>query len=467
MGPAGTKTNHQHSQQPPNGVAANSAEQLHHVRAEIPRLFWQRRRFLFNCLLAGMFLGVLVALLIPVRYESAVQLMPPDSSPNSGLALVAALSAKTGGTLGSSMGDVLGIKGSGALFVGILRSQTIEDRLVQRFELQKVYSLRLPEDARRKLSENSSVSEDRKSGIITITVTDHNRQRAAALAQAYAEELDRVVSDLSTSSARRERIFLEERLRAVKLDLDQASFDFGQFASKNVALDLQEQGRAMFEGATLLQGQLIAAEAQQKGLEEIFTPNNVRVRSVQARIAELRRQLRKIGGVAGPTGSITNASVTTADDSQIPTLRKLPLLGVAYADLYRRRKIQEVVYETLTQQYELAKVQEAKEIPSVKVLDRAQIPGRKSFPPRTLIVLTCALLALLAAMAQQILHQHWLAVPENNSSKLLAGEIFESLNATMPWAAPNGSRLQAASHRLWTAFAGARSNDRPGHKNGA
>ena len=462
MGPVGTKPNHQPGQHPPNGVATNSALQLRsRARTEIPRLFWQRRRFLFNCALAGLVLGVLVALLIPARYESAVQLMPPDSAANTGLGLVAALSAKTGGALGSSMGDVLGIKGSGALFVGILRSQTIEDRLVQRFELQKIYSLRLPEDARHKLSENSSVSEDRKSGIITITVADHDRQRAAALAQAYAEELDRVVSDLSTSSARRERIFLEERLRAVKLDLDLASREFGQFASKNVALDLQEQGRAMFEGAALLQGQLIAAEAEQKGLEEIFTPNNVRVRSVQARIAELRRQLGKIGGVAGPADSVTNASVTAPGDSQIPTLRKLPLLGVAYADLYRRRKIQEVVYETLTQQYELAKVQEAKEIPSVKVLDRAQVPGRKSFPPRTLIVLTCALLALLAAMAQQILHQRWLAVPENDSSKLLAEEILQSLRATMPWAAPNGSRLQAASHRVWTAFAGARSNASP------
>src|SRR5207248_176243 len=137
---------------------------------------------------------------------------------------------------------------------------------------------------------------DRKSGIITITVTDRDPHRAAALAQAYVNELDALVAQVSVSSARRERMFLEERLKAVKIDLDQASQDLSQFSSKNGTIDLKEQGRAMVEGAAKLQGELIAAESELKGLMQIYAPNNVRVRSVQARVTELRSDLDKIGG---------------------------------------------------------------------------------------------------------------------------------------------------------------------------
>ncbi|PYV62249.1 MAG: hypothetical protein DMG97_40870 [Acidobacteria bacterium] len=241
------------------------------------RVLWEERRFLFKSMVGGGLLGLLLAFSIPKQYQATTELMPPDSQSTNGMALMAALSARTGGALGAVAGDVLGIKGSGALFVGILHSRTVEDRLIQRFELKKVYSVRLDEDARKKLVDNTTVSEDRKSGIVSITVADHDPRRAAGLAQAYVEELDHLVAELSTSSAHRERVFLEERLQAVKQDLDQASRDFSQFASKTGSIDIKEQGRAMLEAAATLQGQLIAAEAELKGLQEIYTPNNVRV----------------------------------------------------------------------------------------------------------------------------------------------------------------------------------------------
>ena len=357
------------------------------------RLLWKERRFLTRAAVAGLLLGTLLAFLSPKRFESTTQLMPPDSQSSSGMAMLAALSAKTGSGLGAYAGDLLGLKSSGALFIGILRSRTVQDRLVERFDLRKVYGARLEEAARRSLAENTEISEDRKSGIITITATDRDPRRAAAMAEAYVEELDRLVSELSTSSAHRERLFLEGRLTAVKQELDQASKEFSQFASKNTAIDIKEQGRAMVDAAATLMGELIAAESELKGLEQIYTPNNVRVRSVRARIAELRKQLEKMGG---KEGTETN-NPATASDSLYPSIRKLPLLGVTYADLYRRTKIQEAVYETLTQEYELAKVQEAKETPSVKVLDVARVPERKSFPPRLLIMSLCAFLALAGA----------------------------------------------------------------------
>jgi len=407
------------------------------------RLLWSERRFLTRAVLASMAAGLLLAFLLPKQYQASTQLMPPDSQSGSGMAMLAALSAKTGNGLGAVAGDLLGMKSSGALFIGILRSRTVEDRLIERFNLKKVYSARLEEGARRKLSENTTIAEDRKSGIITIAVTDGDPQRSAAIAQAYVEELDRLVAELSTSSARRERVFLEERLKAVKLDLDQAARDFSQFASRNGAIDIKEQGRAMVEAAATLQGQMIAAQSELSGLEQIYTGNNVRVRSLRARVAELKQQLEKIGGQE------SDSAATGGEKAMYPSIRRLPILGVTYGDLYRRTKIQEAVYETLTQEYELAKVQEAKETPSVKVLDAASVPERKSYPPRLLIALLCAFFGLAGSVVWVFGRTRWQEVASDDPGKVFATEVFQTVNAQMPWAPPNGSRVQAMTHRVW------------------
>ncbi len=209
------------------------------------RLLWERRRFLFRAAAGGLLAATLLAFLIPKRYESTTRLMPPDDQQGSGMALMAALSGKMTGGLGGLAGDVLGLKSSGALFVGILRSRTVEDELIQKFDLRKVYWQRGWDGTRRILDSNTAISEDRKSGLITITVTDRNPQRAAAMAEEYVAELNLVVSELNTSSAHRERVFLEERLAQVKEDLAAAEKAFSQFASKNGTIDIKEQGKAM------------------------------------------------------------------------------------------------------------------------------------------------------------------------------------------------------------------------------
>lgn len=421
------------------------------------RMLFEKRGLLAKTFLGGLASGCLIAILIPASYQASVQLMPPDNQASSSLAMLAALAAKTGGGAGAVAGDLLGIKSSGALFVGILRSRTVGDRLAARFDLRRLYSTRLEEDARNKLADNTAVSEDRKSGILSITVTDRDPRRAAAMAQAYVDELNQLVAQLSTSSAHRERIFLEERLQAVKLDLDDASRQFSEFASKNSAIDIKEQGRAMLQGAAAVEGELIASESELKGLEEIYTANNVRVRAVRARIAELRRQLDNLGGRVMPSAGQSRDSAS----SQYPTLSKLPLLGVTYSDLYRRMQIQEAVYETLTQQFELAKVQEAKETPSVKVLDAASVPQKKSFPPRLLFTFLGGVLALGGAATSVLLHSRWQGLDANDPEKQLALEVLHSVNAHMPWAPPNGSRVQALSHRAWKKFVRAKDSANP------
>jgi capsule polysaccharide export protein KpsE/RkpR len=409
------------------------------------RLLWENRQPLYRAAVAGLVFGALIAFLIPKRYESTTQLMPPDNQSSSGMAMLAALTAKTGTGLGAFAGDLLGVKSSGALFIGILRSRTVEDRLVEEFHLKRVYGVNLDQKAREKLAENTSISEDRKSGILTITVTDGDPQRATQMAQAYVSELNRLVAKLSTSSARREREFLEERLKSVQSDLENAEKEFSQFASKNTAIDIKEQGRAMVEAAATLEGQLIAAKSQMEGLKQIYTDNNVRVRASQARVSELQAQLDKIAG-KGEGGA---AGAGSQNDSLYPSIRRLPVLGVTYADLYRRTRVQEAVFEALTQQYELAKVQEVKETPSVKVLDDAQIPQHKSFPPRLFIMTVCAFIAVVLATTFTLGQARWKEMDDTHEGKVLATEIFATVNGKMPWATPNGSRLQAASHRIW------------------
>ncbi len=226
------------------------------------RILWGHRGLLLRTFLLALVASTVIAFLIPARYDATTQLMPPDNQSGTGMALLSAVTGRAGGAGGLEgfAGDLLGVKHSGALFVGVIQSRTVRDRLIEEFGLKRVYHASESEDARQALANHTGISEDRKSGIIAITVDDHDPRRAAALAQAYVTELDRLVAQVSTSSARRERIFLEERLRAVKQDLGDAAKKFSEFASKNTAIDIPSQGKAMVEAAATLQGDLIAAE---------------------------------------------------------------------------------------------------------------------------------------------------------------------------------------------------------------
>jgi uncharacterized protein involved in exopolysaccharide biosynthesis len=437
-------------------------------QAERLRLLWGRRRFFSWAVAVGLLVSTLVAFSIPKSYTSTTQLMPPDPQSTSGMAMMAGMAAKAGGGLAGVAGDLLGLKSSGALFIGVLRSETSQDRLIQQFDLRKLYGTQLVIDARKKLDENTSISEDRKSGIITISVTDHSPQRAAALANAYVDELNSRASELSTSSAHRERVFLEERLKVAKQDLDDASNQLAQFSSKNNTLDIQQEGKAMLDTAGTIAGELIAAQSQLEGLRKIYTDQNSRVVSLKARVAELRRQLEKLGGtqrnaVNNPQASTLAKSQPadppssqTADPSAAkaggglpyPTLRSLPLLGAKYADYYRRAKIQETVYELLTEQYELAKVQEAKETPSVKVLDPARIPEKKSFPPRLVIMFLGTFLAFALSVVWVLGSARWEEADPQDPRKVFVQEVAGTLKAHVPWVSRNGAGAVSGGHSV-------------------
>lgn len=407
------------------------------------RLLFEQSGFLFRVAAWGLALSTLLAFLIPFQYEAHTQLMPPDSQFSSGLASLLSMNIQNGSTLGMLAGDMLGLKTSGSLFMGILRSRTVEDRIINTFDLRSVYGTRRMQDARRRLEANTQISEDRKSGILSIAVTDHSPQRATAIAQSYVSELDHLVVELNTSSAHRERVFLEERLKTVKQDLDSSSKEFSEFASKNTAIDLKEQGRAMVEAAATLQGRLIAAQSELEGLRQIYTPNNVRVRALQAKIDELQKKLGQMGG-----GDLDSTSVNTGSETQYPSIRKLPLLGVTYSDLYRKTKIQETLFELLTQQCELAKVQEAKETPSVKLLDVPVVPEKRSFPPRLFIMFLGTLFSLMLGTIWVLGRASWENLDPQHPGKLLAQDVYTKIRANVALTSANGTRLSQVREKI-------------------
>ncbi|HTC61944.1 MAG TPA: hypothetical protein VK709_03820 [Candidatus Saccharimonadales bacterium] len=241
--------------------------------------------------------------------------------------------------------------------------------------------------------------------------------------------MDRLVVKVNTTSAHREREFLEGRLTEVNQDLETAEKQFSEFASKNTALDIPTQGKAMIEAAAALKGQLIVAQMELQGMRQIYSDNNVRVRGLQARVDEIQKQMQLLGG----TSDAPPANSNQKDDQSIfPTIRRLPALGVNYADLYRNTKVEEAVFETLTQEYELAKVQEAKETPSVKLIDTPDVPEKHSFPHRPWIILGASTLFLLSGAVWIFGTEHWERIEASDPGKAFVIEVASSLKPFLP-----------------------------------
>jgi capsule polysaccharide export protein KpsE/RkpR len=379
------------------------------------RLIWPQRAFVAKASLIGLLVTAVLTLMMPNHYEATIQLMPPDSSSLSGSSALMGMAmnvlgsgSKGGGSsmgssggFGGAIGDLLGVQKPGALFIQVLSSRTISDHLIDRFDLRKLYGAKTYASARKKLLSMVDFKEDKKSGTISIAVHDWDKARATAMTQAYIDELNGLLSHLNNSAASREAEFLQGRLVTIHQELESAEKDLSQFSSKNATLDPEDQGKAMLDAASMLQSQLIAAKSELSGLEQIYTGDNVRVRSLRAHIAELEQQLNNFGGkdYSGSTKLDANALY--------PSLRQLPVLGQRYVELYRQVKVDEAVFELLTQAYEMARVEEAKDTPSIKVLDPPKLPEKKSWPPRTLLSIGGGFLGFCFASAWIVAGERW------------------------------------------------------------
>jgi uncharacterized protein involved in exopolysaccharide biosynthesis len=223
----------------------------------------------------------------------------------------------------------------------------------------------------------------------------------------------------------------------VEADLEHAQLQMSEFASKNTTLDIAAETRAMVDAGARLQAQILVEQSGLEGLRQIYGDGNIRVHESEARIATLQRELTKMSGssaplapgVAGGSGSGlgTDGGAVSDKDELYPSLRQLPRLAVPYADLYRRVKVQETVYELLTQQYEMARIEEAKDVPVVSVIDSPGIAERKAFPPRLLIALSLTAFCFAATAALILMRAHWAKIDAYDPRKLLADDVFASL----------------------------------------
>jgi uncharacterized protein involved in exopolysaccharide biosynthesis len=393
-------------------------------------LLWDHRRRLAKVGVVALILSAAIAFLTPKRYESVARLMPPEQ-PSSGAAMLAVLAGHSMGGLSGlgSLAGMLGGRTSSALFIDLLHSRTIADHVIDRFNLQHVYKKRYRIDTVKYLGRHTTVVDDKKSGVITLTFSDTDARRAQAITQAYLDELNRIVTLANTSSARREREFIEKRLVSVQAELQSAEKALGQFSSSNVTLDIKEQTHAMVDAAARLQGELIVGQSELDSLQQIYGDGNVRVRAARARIGVLKSELAKMSGSASSDDS--DKSSSGESNELYPSLRQIPRLAVPYADLYRRVRIEETVFELLSQQYEMARIEEAKDTPVVAVIDQPLVAEKKSFPPRLLMILLLTMLALAATSFHIVLSSMWDHVSPSDPKKILAQEINDNLRSKL------------------------------------
>jgi uncharacterized protein involved in exopolysaccharide biosynthesis len=397
--------------------AGQPYEEFSAKAARLVRLLWQRRKIVLRIVAAGIVCSLIYVLLLPNIFSSTATIMPPgNSSPYSNL-----LSAFAGPTAGSITSETLGLDTPGELYVAILQSRNVEDGLISRFNLMDYYHARLIADARNGLAGDTKVSSDVKSGVITVTVKARSAVLAANLANGYVDELNRVLTTNSTSSARRQREFLEERLKGIKKDLDDSSKALSQFSSKSKTIDVDTQAKSMVDQGLKLEGELIEGRSELASLRQVYSADNTRVKAAEARVAELEHQIELMGGVSGATNQ------KNGGNSLYPTATELPTLGLTYADLDRKVKVDEELWATLTKQYEAAKVEEVKEIPTARVLDTGVTPEKKSAPTRWLIMVIGTFLSFLVGCFAVIGLERWREIDEQDEPKRILTDIFNAV----------------------------------------
>jgi uncharacterized protein involved in exopolysaccharide biosynthesis len=378
-------------------------------------VLWDERRRLFGWSLAGMALAVLLAAVLPSKFQSTARVLPSENSPD------ATLLAGTGTALPSAgpISELIGTRTPGALFAAILRSDTVEDALIDRFDLRHVYCVRGYERARTRLSDDTVISEDKKSGIVTLTVTGGEQQRVAALTNAYVEEADKVLQSLNTSAAHREREFLEKRIATVRQDLLADEQQQARFSSRNSALDIKEQGKAAFEMAGRIQAEWIATRSELEGARQMYGPEHPQVRTLEAKAAALRASLNSMGIAPGEAPAESGLDYLS--------LGRLPAVETDYADLSRDVQLQESVYGALVKQYEIAKVEEAKQTPRLRVIDPGTPAERRSSPRLFVLFVLCTVSGLVAGVLAVLGAAAWRGSPPGSGWKKLGMRVAADL----------------------------------------
>jgi uncharacterized protein involved in exopolysaccharide biosynthesis len=351
------------------------------VRALDVLIFLARhRRLLALAPLAAAIGAAAISLLLPNLYTGVTKILPPQQNQPSAALVLAQLGNITPNAS-------LAIKNPNDLYVGMLKSRTVADSLVARFGLKELYDQETLQDTRRELEERTAISHGRD-GIITIRFEDRDRQRAADVANGYVEELYKLTQTLAVTEAGHRRLFLEGQLRNTREGLAEAELALKKTQETTGLIKLDEQGRAIIEAVASLRAQIAAKEVEAGAMRLFATERNPGYLMVQQELGGLRTELSRLEKKTSSSG---------VGDIFVPTGR-VPEAGLEYVRRLREVKYYESVFELLAKQYEIAKMDEARDAAVVQVLDRAVQPERKSGPPRARIVIVTAILAFLAAL---------------------------------------------------------------------
>jgi len=326
--------------------------------------------------------SAVVSLVLPNYYTGTTRIMPPQQSASAASALLNQLGGALGGLAGAAGGS-LGLRNPSELYVGMLRSRTIADNLIARFDLGKVYDEDYLSETRKRLVKETTISTGRD-GIITVEVDDKDPKRAAELANAYVEELKKLTKVLAVTEASQRRLFFEQQLLQAKDSLTAAEISARQGLQKGGIAQVDAQGRSMIEVTARLRAQISAKEVQLSAMRTFAAEGNPELQRTQQELEAVRRELSRIEGTStiGQAGSV--------DPTRISGLDNLGRL--------RDVKYYEFLYELLAKQYELAKIDEAKDATIIQVVDKAIEPDRKSRPKRALIVVFAAFVTLIGAV---------------------------------------------------------------------
>ncbi len=325
-----------------------------------------------------------VALRLPLVFTARATLLPPGSQQQSGSAAALAALGALGGLAGG-----LGAKTPDELYVALLKSDTVQRALVERFDLGKRWERKTYEELRRAFANFVRISSDKKSGLISVEVDDEEPAFAAQFANAYAEEITRLLARLAVSEAQSRRVFFEQQLKDTKERLIAAELGLRKVQESSGVIVLDKQAEALITGAARVRAQIAEREVALSVMRRTATAQNPDLQRLAAEVSALRGELARME--SSPGGE-------HASPLDMP-VNKLSEAGIEYVRARRELKLQEMLLESMIRQYEIAKLDEAKEGPVLQQVDIAAPPDRKSKPQRAVIVLSSTLLAALAMCA--------------------------------------------------------------------
>ncbi|MHB1590786.1 MAG: GumC family protein [Sulfuricella sp.] len=345
----------------------------------------KHKKLILGLPLAVAIVAVIYSLLLPPIYTASTTILPPQQNQSSAAAMLSQL----GGAMGGLAGGIAGIKSPNDLYVGMLKSRTLADTLIQRFDLKTVYQAQLPSGVRAALEGASKITSG-KDGMITIEVDDKDPKLAAALANGYVEGLVKLTSSMAVTEAGQRRLFFEQQMHLAKDNLARAESAAKSALDKGGISMVDEQGKSMLGTTAQLRAQISVKEVQIGAMKSFAAERNPDLQKAQQELAVMRQQLAKLEGSGETLGNPGKG-----ENGQ----------GFANLALLRDVKYHEVVFELLAKQYEMAKLDEAKDPTLIQVLDKAIVPDRKSKPKRAQIVILATLAAGFLAVLWAFLEE--------------------------------------------------------------